>query len=137
MKTYYIRQEDCKDEGDYYSHPGGHYDGNLIVQKMDKPLRVYGDQTVKGNQRVEGDQIVKGYQYVKYKSISSTCRHLIQYSKTTIKIGCKEKATQEWREWFAGTEEYQTPRTSPMFKQIYKVFLMAEVAQLHDPGLAE
>ena len=44
----------------------------------------------------------------------------------TITIGCKTKSREEWDKWFAGTEEYKTPRGTPTFKLIvanYKAFI--------------
>jgi len=35
-----------------------------------------------------------------------------------VKIGCKVKTIPEWDEWFAGSEEFDTPRDSEEFKLI-------------------
>ena len=36
----------------------------------------------------------------------------------TITIGCKTKTREEWDKWFAGTEEYKTPRGTEAFQKI-------------------
>ena len=148
MKTYYIKKEDCKDIGWAYEIEGKEYDGNLVIDvvktiviKGDQVVKgnqvVKGDQVVRGNQVVEGDQVVRGNQDVSKKCITGTCKHNVYFSKKLIKIGCKEKKTSEWVEWFNGKEEYETKRDSLAFNQIYKTFLMAKVAQENDEGLAE
>lgn len=52
------------------------------------------------------------------------------YSKWTFSmksdklyIGCKSKTIDEWGEWFAGTDEYDTRRESPDFKRLQVMFL--------------
>lgn len=52
------------------------------------------------------------------------------YSKWTFSmkgdklyIGCKYKTIDEWEEWFAGDEEYDTRRESPDFKRLHAMFL--------------
>jgi uncharacterized Zn-binding protein involved in type VI secretion len=107
-------------------------EGNQIV-KGDQIVQ--GDQIVKGNQIVQGEQRVEGRQSVAYKYITGHCKWLVKYSHTKIHIGCKEKTTSEWDKWFAGTHEYHTKRGTDEFKQIYKTYLMAKVAQKHDCGL--
>jgi uncharacterized protein YjbI with pentapeptide repeats len=39
-----------------------------------------------------------------------------------IIIGCKRKTIQEWEEWFAGTEEFDSKRGSEDFKKIQACF---------------
>ena len=41
--------------------------------------------------------------------------------KTLIKIGCETKTPKEWEEWLEGTDEFETPRNTPEFKQIEAV----------------
>ena len=38
-----------------------------------------------------------------------------------IKIGCEIKTPKEWEEWLEGTDEFETPRNTPEFKQIEAV----------------
>ena len=40
-----------------------------------------------------------------------------------LKIGCKEKSFEEWRKWFAGSEEFSTKRDTEEFKQIHACYL--------------
>ena len=41
-----------------------------------------------------------------------------------LKIGCKEKTFEEWKEWFENsTEEFSTKRDSEAFKRIHATFL--------------
>ena len=40
-----------------------------------------------------------------------------------LSIGCKTKTFEEWAIWFAGSEEYITPRNSGEFKRLYAIFL--------------
>ncbi len=41
-----------------------------------------------------------------------------------LKIGCKEKTFEEWKEWFENsTEEFSTKRDSDSFKRIQATFL--------------
>jgi hypothetical protein len=42
----------------------------------------------------------------------------LDIGEVNIAIGCKTKTISEWDEWFAGTEEFETPRHSFEFKQI-------------------
>lgn len=84
---------------------------------------------------VRGSQEVCGDQKVKWKTILGQCRYPVCYSKHEIRIGCTTKTAEEWHNWFATDEVYTTPRDSPMFVQIYKAFLIAEIAQKHDEGL--
>jgi hypothetical protein len=100
--------------------------GNQIVRDS---------QVVRDSQIVRGDQLVAGDQKVRYKSIPSLSRHLVQYSAATIKIGCREKTAEEWEKWFAGDEVYLTPRSCNTFKDIEKAFRIAATAQKHDRGL--
>ena len=44
----------------------------------------------------------------------------------SLSIGCKTKTFEEWREWFAGSEEYSTPRGSEDFKRLHAIFLAHE-----------
>ena len=39
-----------------------------------------------------------------------------------IKIGCKEKTTEQWDLWFDSEEEYSTSRNTKDFKQIQAVY---------------
>ncbi len=43
-----------------------------------------------------------------------------------LSIGCKTKTFEEWREWFAGSEEHSTPRGSEDFKRLHAIFLAHE-----------
>ena len=40
-----------------------------------------------------------------------------------LSIGCKTKTFEEWVIWFAGSEEYSTPRNSEDFKRLHAIFL--------------
>ena len=41
-----------------------------------------------------------------------------------LKIGCKEKTFDEWKEWFENSdEEFETPRDSDAFKRIQATFI--------------
>lgn len=39
-----------------------------------------------------------------------------------IIIGCERKTIEEWEEWFAGDEEFSTPRNTPEFRKIQACF---------------
>jgi uncharacterized Zn-binding protein involved in type VI secretion len=106
--------------------------GNQIIKGNQLVL---GDQTVNNDQTVKGYQTLEGEQNVRYKSISSLCCHPIKYSATTIKIGCQEKTTEEWLEWFASDEVFHIPRNRNTFKDIEKAFHIAVAAQKYDRGL--
>ena len=74
----------------------------------------YGGVWEKGTWKGAGNQ----HQRIKY---SPSLR-----KDKTITIGCKTKTREEWDKWFAGTEEYRTPRGTPTFKLIvanYKAFI--------------
>ena len=129
MKTYHITREDCRDIGWAYEIDGAEYDGNLIID-VDKII------VIKGNQRVEGYQIVKGDQIVEGKAIVGHCKWVVfYYGNGNVKIGCKTKAVKEWEDWFLSSSEYETPRNSLAFKQIFKTFKMACVGIELDEGL--
>lgn len=53
-------------------------------------------------------------------------RWKIQRNNEHVTIGCNTKTISEWDEWFAGDEEYETPRNTPEFKQIHNAFLLAK-----------
>ena len=137
MKTFYIKKEDCEDIGWAYQIQGRTYNGNLIVEKLGKPLIVKGDQIIegyqiiKGYQRIKGDQIIKGG-----KALVGQCKWALFYAKETLKIGCETKSYDEWEAWFSGSETFETPRDSLAFNQIYKAFLIAKAAASVDQGLA-
>jgi hypothetical protein len=40
-----------------------------------------------------------------------------------LSIGCKTKTFEEWDIWFAGSEEYSTPRNSEDFNRLHAIFL--------------
>ncbi len=39
-----------------------------------------------------------------------------------LKIGCKQKSVADWDAWFAGSEEYSTPRNTEEFERIRAVY---------------
>ena len=53
-----------------------------------------------------------------------------------ISIGCKTKTSAEWDTWFAGNEEYQTPRDTADFERIEAAYQhakrMLEIWQKYD-----
>ena len=109
-------------------------EGDQIVkgdQRVEGYQRVKGDQIVKGYQIVKGDQIVKGYQIVKGLIISSYCKWEITVYKETIKIGCKEKKTKKWEEFFKDKKSYETSPETTDYKKIESAFAMAKQAQKH------
>jgi len=59
-----------------------------------------------------------------YKSIGQ-CSWGVYYSNAHIRIGCKTKTVEEWKEWFAGDEVYNHKRDSEQFKKIKQAYLMA------------
>ena len=124
MKDHVIRDVDCVDKGGFLEIEGRTYDGNLIID-VSKLL------VVKGNQIVEGNQIVRR-KYLLNNSIWG-----IRYTKRDITIGCKTKTTEEWFDWFASDEIYQTPRGTSQFNEIWKAFNMAVIAQQYDQGLMD
>jgi hypothetical protein len=48
-----------------------------------------------------------------------------------IKIGCKEKTVDDWDLWFASTEEFDTKRGTPEFKQIEAMYLAHKAYLTH------
>jgi len=62
-----------------------------------------------------------------FKSIGQ-CYWCVYYSKTHIKIGCKTKTVEDWKDWFNGDEEYEHKRDSEQFKKIKQAYLMAVAA---------
>ena len=102
--------------------------GDQIVEGYQ---RVKGYQIVEGDQRVEGYQIVEGYQRVEGIVINSYCKwRVIVYAKT-IKIGCHEKQTKEWKEFFKNKQSFETKSDSYNYLKIHSAFKMAIVAQQH------
>lgn len=69
------------------------------------------------------------------KSITGHCKWTVIYTKTLIKIGCKEKTAGEWQRFFDNKETFETDINSLAYNQIYKTFLMAKVAQEIDKGV--
>lgn len=73
MKTYIITEESkfIVNKGTYYLLNRNHWDGNLVIKNLGKPILVEGDQIVEGSQivgceqKIEGDQVIKGHQTVK------------------------------------------------------------------------
>ena len=61
---------------------------------------------------------VDGAQHGGSFSIHSKYLPTINYNGT-ITIGCKTKSIAEWDTWFAGDEEFDTPRNTDAFKKIY------------------
>ncbi|MRM84295.1 hypothetical protein D1003_10890 [Riemerella anatipestifer] len=63
-----------------------------------------------------------------YKNVGFS-KWKIFYSQKTIKIGCYEKTTEDWEDWFAGEEIYETKRGTKEFDLIYKSFMKAKFCQ--------
>jgi hypothetical protein len=42
---------------------------------------------------------------------------------TVVSIGCKTKTITEWDAWFAGSDEFETPRNCEEFKRIKANYL--------------
>ena len=55
------------------------------------------------------------------------CRWRVSHTEkdgvTSVSIGCKSKTVPEWDAWFAGSEEYDTPRDTGEFRQIHACYL--------------
>ena len=57
------------------------------------------------------------------------CKWRVLVSKIKIRIGCEEKTTEGWINFFESDKEYETSRGSEQFKDIYKSFLLAKEYQ--------
>ncbi len=67
-----------------------------------------------------GGKWLNGFVFVE---TSCNCQLFLNNTTNEIKIGCKIKTAADWYKWFDSNEEYDTPRNSKEFKQIYKAFL--------------
>lgn len=61
---------------------------------------------------------------------------LVQGDQSVIRIGCIEKTIAEWDAWFAGTDQYETPRTldgkaNPDFVRIEAMYKAYRAYVLH------
>ena len=50
------------------------------------------------------------------------CKWSYSIIGSDIKIGCKTKSVEQWDDFFSSTEECETSRTTPEFKQIRAIF---------------
>jgi hypothetical protein len=70
-------------------------------------------------------------------NLSLWCRWSVSWSTDgTINIGCKSGSVAEWDAFFAGDEEYETPRDSEDFKRIHAHYLAVRAYVTH-MGIAQ
>lgn len=48
---------------------------------------------------------------------------VVAHKDGEISIGCKRKTRADWDAWFAGAEEFSTPRSDPKFRLIHAHYL--------------
>lgn len=63
--------------------------------------------------------------------INSYCKWRITVFEKTIKIGCKEKTTEEWDDFFENNETYETSTETREYGMIRSSFEMAKAVQKH------